>query len=141
LSSIRSSGYVSALRFVAQAFGAVAILASAISLVAPDLRLSFERSLITPAGLYVFAVGRIALGLVFVFAAPASRAPRMVRALGFIVIIAGVMTPVFGVTRALAMLDWMANSGPFLMHIDAVVGITLGAFLLYVFRARSAQAT
>ena len=141
MSSIGSRGYVPALRGVAQAFGAVAIVASAISLVAPDLRLSFERSLITPAGLYVFAVGRIALGLVFVFAAPASRAPRMVRALGFIVIIAGLMTPVFGVTRALAVVDWMASAGPFLMHIDAVVGIALGSFLLYVFRAQTRQTT
>lgn len=141
MSSIRSRGYIPVLRAVAQVFGAVAILASAISFAAPDLRLSFERSLITPAGLYAFAVGRIALGFVFVFAAPASRAPRLVRALGFIVIFAGLMTPVFGVARALAAIDWMANAGPFLMHIDAVFGITLGAFLLYVFRSPMRQAT
>jgi len=45
---------------------------------------------------------RIALGLVFVLAAPASRAPRTLRVLGVIVIIAGLTTPSFGVAHARA---------------------------------------
>jgi hypothetical protein len=65
------------------------MLAGAISFAAPDLRLSLERSVMTPAGLYAFAALRIAIGLLFVLAAAASRAPQTLRVLGLIVIIAG----------------------------------------------------
>ncbi len=123
------------------AIGVLVLLAAALSLVAPDLRLSLERSLITPAGVYGIAVFRAAIGLAFVLAAPASRAPRTIRTLGLVVIIAGLMTPLFGVTRSLAMMDWLAGAGPLPMRFDAVVGMALGAFLVYVFRAPTRRAT
>ena len=95
----------------------------------------------TPTGLYAIAVLRIAIGLVFVFAAPASRAPRTVRVLGLFVIIAGLSTPWFGVARARAVLNWFASAGPLLMRLDAALGMALGGFLVYVFRAPTRRAT
>ena len=88
--------------------GGLVILASAISFAAPDLRLSLEGSLMTPAGLYAIAALRIVIGLLFVLAAPTSRAPRILRALGLVVIVAGLTTPWFGVARAQAVLNWLA---------------------------------
>jgi hypothetical protein len=129
------------MRLLGRVIGALVMLVSAISVTAPDLRLSLERSVITPAGLYAMAAMRIAIGLVFVLAAPASRAPRTLRVLGLIVIIAGVTTPWFGVTRAQAVLDWLDSAGPLLMRLDAGVGMALGAFLVYVFRTPTRQAT
>jgi len=52
----------------------------------------------------------VAIGLFFVLAAPASRAPLTIRVLGLIVIIAGLSTPWFGVARSQAVLDWMASA-------------------------------
>jgi len=95
----------------------------------------------TPAGLYGIAALRIAIGFVIVLAASASRAPRTLRGLGLIVIIAGVSTPVFGVARAQAVVNWLAHAGPLLMRLDAVVAIAVGGFLLYVFRAPTRRAT
>src|SRR5438874_9196603 len=129
-----------AMRLLGLVIGALVILGSAISFAAPDLRLSLERSVVTPAGLYAIAALRIAIGLVFVLAAPASRAPRTVRVLGLIVIIAGLMTPWFGVARARAVLNWFATAGPLLMRVDAGVGVALGGFLVYVFRTPHAAA-
>ena len=129
------------MRLLGLFIGALVILGSAISFAAPDLRLSLERSVITPAGLTAIAALRIAIGLVFVLAAPASRAPRTLRVLGLIVIIAGVMTPWFGVARALAVLNWLSNAPPLLMHLDAVVGMAIGGFLVWVFRTPTRQAT
>ena len=48
------------MRLLGLVIGALIILASAISFAAPDLRLSLERSVITPAGLYAIAALRIA---------------------------------------------------------------------------------
>jgi len=129
------------MRLLGLVIGALVILASAISFAAPDLRLSLERSVITPAGLYAIAALRIALGLVFVLAAPASRAPRTLRVLSLIVIIAGLSTPWFGVARARAVLNWLASAGPLLKRLDAVVGMAIGGFLVYVFRTPTRRAT
>ena len=122
------------MRLLGLVIGALVILASAISFAVPDLRLSLERLVMTPAGFYAIAALRIAIGLVFVLAAPASRAPRRLRVLGLIVIVAGLTTPWFGVARSRAVLDWFASAGPLLMRLDAAVGMALGGFLVYVFR-------
>ena len=121
-------------RSVAVAIGGLVILASGISFALPDRRLAVERALITPDRLYAVAAVRIVIGLVFVLAAPASRAPGALRVLGFIVTVAGLMTPWFGAARALAVLDELRRAGPVLMRLDAVVGIALGGFLLFVLR-------
>ena len=83
------------MRLLGLVIGGLVILVSGISFAVPDLKLSPERSAMTPTGLYAIAVLRIAIGLVFFFAAPASRAPRTLRVLGLVVIIiiAGLMTP------------------------------------------------
>jgi hypothetical protein len=128
------------MRLLGLVVGALVMLAGAISFGAPALRLSLERSVMTSAGLYAIAALRIAIGLVFVLAAPASRKLRTVRVLGLIVIIAGPTTPWFGVARARAVVNWWASAGPLWMHLDASVGMALGGFLVYVFRAPTRRA-
>jgi hypothetical protein len=129
------------MRLLGLVIGILVLLASAISFAVPDLRLSLERSVTTPAGFYAIGTLRTAIGLVFVLAAPASRAPRTLRVLGLIVIIAGLTTPWFGVARARAVLDWLASAGPLLMRLDACVGMAMGGFLVYVFRAPTRRET
>src|SRR5437870_4336753 len=114
------------MRPVALVIGALVVIASAITFAAPELRLSLERSVMTPAGLYAIAGLRIAIGLVFMFAARGSRAPRTLRALAAIVMVAGLITPWFGVDRARAVANWITSAGPWLMRLDAVAGLTLG---------------
>jgi len=128
------------MRLLGLVIGALVVLVSAISFAVPDLKLSLERSAMTPTGLYAIAVLRMAIGLVFVFAAPVSRAPRMLRVLGLVVIIAGLMTPWFGVARAQATLNWVASAGPLVMRLDACVGMAMGGFLVFVFRAATRRA-
>ena len=122
------------MRLLGLVIGVVVIVGSAISFAVPDLRLALERSVLTPAGLDAIAVLRIAIGLVLVLAAPASRAPRTLRVLGLVVIVAGLMTPWFGVARGRVVLNLLASAGPLLMRVDAGVGMVLGCFLVYVFR-------
>ena len=128
------------MRLLGLVIGALVILGSAISFAAPDLRLSLERLVITPAGLYAIASLRIAVGLMLVLAAPSSQTPRALRVLGLIVIIAGLTTPWFGVARARAVLNWLASAGPLVMRLDACVGMAMGGFLVYVFRAPTRRA-
>jgi hypothetical protein len=122
------------MRLPALLIGVLVLLVGAIGVAAPDVLLSVGRSVITPGGLYAIAALRIALGMVFLLAAPASRAPRTLRVLGLFVIIAGLTTPWFGVARSLAVLDWWASVGPSLRRLEAGMAVALGSLLVYVFR-------
>ena len=125
------------MRLLALVIGVLVILVGAIGVAAPDVFLSVGRSVITPGGLYAIAAVRVAIGLVLLLAAPASRAPRTLRVLGVIVIIAGLTTPWFGVARSLAVLDWWTSVGPSLRRLEAGLAVALGGFLVYVFRPPS----
>ena len=120
------------MRWVGVVIGALFILGGAISFVAPDVLLSLGHLVATPNGLYAMAGLRIALGLALVFAAPTSRAPRTLRVIGLIVVVAGLTTPWFGVTRVRAILDW-ASAWPSLRRLAAGMAMAVGGFLVYVF--------
>jgi hypothetical protein len=126
---------MSRMRLLGLVVGVLVILGSAIGFVGPDVLLSLGRSLITPGGLYAIAALRIALGLILVLAARGSRAPRAVRVLGLIVIVAGLTTPWFGVARARAVLDWWAGAGLPFMRLAFGVAMAVGGFLVYAFRS------
>lgn len=125
------------MRLLGLVIGVLVMLGGAIGVAAPDLLLSLGPSVITPAGLYAIAALRIAAGLVFVLGAPASRAPRTLRLLGILVIIAGLATPWFGVARARAVLGWWVSVGPSFRRLAASVAIAIGGFLVYAFRPRA----
>jgi uncharacterized protein YjeT (DUF2065 family) len=124
------------MRLLGLGIGALITAAAGISFAAPALRLSFEGSLMTPAGLYGIAAFRIAIGMVFILAGRASRAPRIIQALGVLVIIAGLATPWFGVARARAVLNAAASASSLWLRLDAGIGIALGLLLVYTFRGR-----
>ncbi len=84
----------------------------------------------TPVGLYVVAVVRVAIGLLLIRVAPASRTPRTLRVLGVIVVVAGLLTPLIG-ARARAILDWWAALGPAYLRLPAVIALAFGAFVIY----------
>src|SRR5260221_9760701 len=126
------------MRLLGLVIGVLVLLGSAIGVAAPDRLLPFGRSLITPGGLDVIAALRIALGLVFILAARSSHAPRTLRVLGALVIIAGLTTPWFGVGRSLALLDWWAGAGRPFMRLAAAGAMAIGGFIVYAFRPPAA---
>jgi hypothetical protein len=85
----------------------------------------------TRTGLYVVAIIRLVIGLVFFLAAPASRAPRTLRVIGVIVCIAGVATALLTVERAQALLDWWSAHGLGFIRVAAVVVLGVGSFIAY----------
>jgi len=82
-------------------------------------------------GLYVVAGVRLCVGAVLLLAASASRMPRTVRVAGAFVVLAGIATPIFGLDRSRAVLDWLTLQGPGLMRADALLAMALGIFILY----------
>jgi len=115
---------------------ALIALISAVTLVVPDKRIAFELWLMAGAGLGAIAAIRIALAMIFLQAASASRAPRLVRGFGIIVLLAGLATPWFGTDRGQSIVNELIKSGPTVMRINGVVGLVLGVGLFSVLRQR-----
>jgi hypothetical protein len=109
-------------------------------LVAPSLLLDFGRSLLTQNGLYAVAAVRVALGLLLLFGSRASRMPQTLRVIGGVVILAGLLTPLFGVTRSETMFSWVSAQGPAFVRVIALLAIAFGAFVVYAGTPRRSSA-
>ena len=107
------------------AFGAVGVLA-------PATFLNFARPLLNPTALYVVAAVRIIFGALLLWVAAESRMPKTLRVIGVVLVIAGLVTPLFGVERSEAVLNWWSTQDPLLVRAAAAVLAIFGAFVIYV---------
>jgi len=118
---------------------ALSIAVSALGVVgafSPNTLLAIGREFASPVGLFVAAAIRVVFGGVFILAAPASRAPGAIRLVGLVILVAGVITPFFGVERARAILDWWSAQGALLRHIPPAVALAFGCGLIYLLSPR-----
>jgi uncharacterized membrane protein len=115
------------------------ICAGVAGVVAPESAMALRRYVLTPAGLLVIASIRIAVGVLFIMVAPRSRVPRILRALGGFLLLAGLVTPLFGVERARAIADWEAAQSLTLIRTVAVLVAALGAMLAFAVSGRRAD--
>ena len=89
---------------------------------------------VTSGAFYVIAAVRVALGLVLISAASVSRAPKTIRFLGYLALVAGITTALIGLVameRARAIIDWWLLQGPGFVRLTGVLILALGAFLAY----------
>jgi hypothetical protein len=85
-------------------------------------------------GFYVIAVVRIAFGLILVSAAPASRAPRALRALGYVIVILGLATFLTGILamgRGQGAIEWWLDQGSGVARVTAIPILALGGFVAF----------
>jgi hypothetical protein len=115
--------------------GAVAVIGLA-GIAAPAALLDVGRSLQVAPALYVVAAIRIVFGAILALVAPASRMPRTLRALGVVIVAAGVLTPLFGVERAQLLLDAWAARGPWFTRIASIVALAFGIFITWAVASR-----
>lgn len=101
--------------------------------VIPDLVIATGRHLVSPSGLYAAAAFRVGVGLVLILAGRESRAPGILRAIGAVVLVAGVATPFFGVEAARARLDWEAAHLGFL-RVEGAGFVCLGGLIVSALR-------
>jgi hypothetical protein len=129
-----------ALNMAAMIIGLAVAGLGCVGLLAPSLLVDFGNSLLTETGLYIVAAVRVAFGLLLLFAARLSRMPRTLRAIGVVITIAGLLTPLFGVERSAAMFNWFSGQGPGLVRVVAVFALALGGFILYAATPRRGSA-
>ena len=116
---------------LARVVGVVVVVEALVAMIAPAALLAAGAVFITPLGLIAAAVIRVVIGAVLLGAAGRSRFPRALQVLGGIIIIAGLMTPLFGVDRAQAVVRWFTSRGAIAMRVAGAGMMVLGAFLFY----------
>ena len=122
---------------VALTLSLVIAVVGVVGLIAPASLLAISLPFLTAAGLYAAAALRVVLETALFVAAPTSRAPKTVRTLGVVIIVAGLITPLIGVERARTIIEWWAAQGPAFMCLWAGVALTLGLFLAYAIAPRT----
>jgi len=128
------------MKLLASAMALIIAAVGVLGVASPSLLLALGQALLTPGALYVVAAVRIVFGLVLWFAAVASCMPRILRVLGVIIIVAGVLTPFFGVERSQAVFNWWSGQPSWFMRAWSVVAVTFGCFIIYALRSRNRAA-
>jgi hypothetical protein len=106
----------------------------ALGMVSPMRLLDIVRHFQSMAGIYAAAALRIILGVTLFFAAPASRTPEIVRILGIIILVAGLITPLFGLERFRRLINWWSARGTIFMRFWAGFALAFGLLLAYAVR-------
>ena len=119
------------MRIAALLVALFAIVIGVVGILTPDTLMTIGRYVVTPVGLYAIAAIRVAIGVVLMLVAPTSRAPRTLRVVGAIVLVAGLATPLFGVERTRAILDWESTQGTALIRVVAGLVLAIGGFIAF----------
>jgi hypothetical protein len=109
---------------------AIALL-GAVAFFVPDLLLDISRRLATPVGLWGAAGIRVALGVLLLGIASRSRSPTGLRILGAFTFLGGLATPLVGVARAQAYIDWWSARDSVVLRIWALLAVVLGLFIAW----------
>jgi hypothetical protein len=89
---------------------------------------------VTSGAFYVAATVRVAFGLVLTSVASVSRAPKTLRFLGCLILIAGIATALTGLVameRARALIEWWSRQGSGVFRLTGVLVLALGGFVAY----------
>ena len=116
---------------IALLFSLLVVALGALGLVSPSRAVRVVRYFQTAAGLYFAAAVRLVMGVALFFAAPASRAPEVLHILGIVIVVAGVITPFFGLERFRRLVDWWSAKGPAFVRAQAAFAVAFGLLLTY----------
>src|SRR4029453_9086536 len=75
----------------------------------------------TATGTYSAAAVRLAMGLVVILCATASRAPKTMRVLGALMCMQGLSATLLGPEHARTVLEWESSQGPTILRVGAAV--------------------
>jgi hypothetical protein len=106
----------------------------AVGILAPSGLVWIAQHFVSSGAFYLVAVVRVALGLVLISVASVSRAPKALRALGYVAVIAGIATALMallGMGRARAIVDWWLQQGSGLVRLTGVLVLAVGSFVAY----------
>jgi hypothetical protein len=105
-----------------------------VGMLAPSSLVWIAQHSVTSGAFYLIAAVRVGFGLVLISAASASRAPRTLRIVGYVIVVAGLataLTGLVGIERARTIIDWWLQQGAGIIRLTSVVLVALGGFVVY----------
>ncbi len=115
---------------VALVFSLLVAALGALGIASPTRFISVVRFFETPTGLYLAAAIRVVWGVALFFSAPMSRAPEVLRITGVIIMVAGVIAPLFALQRSRRPPRLLAGTGVGVRGWAAIT-LVLGLLLVY----------
>jgi hypothetical protein len=106
----------------------------AVGILAPSSLVWVSQQFVTPGSFYVLATVRFAFGLILISVASASRAPRALRVLGYVIVILGITTALTGlmaIGRARGAIESWLQQGSGVIRLTSVLLVALGGFVAY----------
>jgi hypothetical protein len=119
---------------VAFVFGLGIGAVGVVGILAPSEIVWLAQRFVTSGAFYVIALIRIAFGLILIRVASASRAPKVLRVLGYIIVVLGITTALTGLMamgQARGIIEWWIQQGPTLVRLTGVVLVAFGGFVAY----------
>jgi hypothetical protein len=115
-------------------FGLCIVTVGSVGILAPSSLVWIARHSVTSGAFYLIATVRVAVGLVLISVASASRAPKALRVLGYAILIAGITTALTGllaIERARAIIDWWSQQESGVVRLTGVLVLAFGGFVAY----------
>lgn len=128
---LREGDVVKTLAFV---FGLCIGAVGAVGILAPSGAVWLAQHFVTSGAFYVIATVRVAFGLILISVASASRTPKALRVLGYVILILGITTALTGLVasgRARGTIEWWLQQGSGLVRLTSVLLLSLGGFVAY----------
>ena len=122
------------MKILAFVIGLLIAAIGAVGIIAPSGLVWIAGHFITSGAFYVIATVRVAFGLVLISVASVSRAPKTLRVLGYLILIAGITTALMGlvaIERAHAIIEWWLRQGSAVVRLTGIPSMALGGFVAY----------
>ena len=122
------------MRIAAWVVALLTIVIGVVGIVAPDSLTMARQHLVARPALIFYVVGplRIAMGLVLIVFAPRSKTPRILRAMGVIMALQGIVPLVIGIDRERSILQQEVMLGHAVLRFGAFVALASGCFIAFV---------
>lgn len=118
--------------FVVAVAGALLFLIGLVGVVSPAALAAVVSRWQSPAGLHLAAGIRVLLGIAFLVAAAESRSPVFLRVMGWLLIVTGALTPLLGLRRFEALLEWWKRQPALFRRSWAGLAAATGAAIAWL---------
>ncbi len=122
------------MKTLAFVFGLCISAVGAVGILAPSALVWLAQHSVSSGAFYVIAAVRIAFGLILISVASASRAPKALRLLGYVILILGITTALTGLVaigRARSTIEWWLQQGSGLVRLTSVLLLAVWRQLLF----------
>lgn len=122
------------MKTLASAIGSLVGAVGAVGIIAPAGLVWIAERSVTSGAFCVIAIVRVAFGLVLISVASVSRAPKTLRVLGYLILIAGITTALTGlvaIERARTIIDWWLRQESGVVRLTGIPLLVLGGFVAY----------